>query len=70
MSSVGENEKRNRKDRKKRKKRGRKRKEKGRKGGPAYTSLQCSNNERFNELGSELVYAQKVGVLSHIEFVS
>ena len=37
----------------------RKRKEKGRKGGPAYTSLQCSNNERFNGLGSELVYALK-----------
>ena len=63
MSLVGENEKRNRKDRKKRKekrkKRDRKRKEKGRKGGPASTGLQCSNSERFDESGSELVYAPR-----------
>ena len=63
MCSVGENEKRNRKDRKKRKekrkKRERKRKEKGRKGGPASTGLQCSNNEMFDESGSELIYAPR-----------
>ena len=59
MSSMGENEKRNIKDRNKRNKRERKRKEKGRKGGPASTSLQCSNNERFDRSRSELVYVPR-----------
>ena len=57
MSSMGENEKRSKKYRKKRKKKGRKRKKK--KGGPTFTGLQCSNNERFDGSGSELVYAPK-----------
>ena len=59
MSSVGENEKRNRKNSKKRKKRRRKRKEKGRKRGPASTGLQCLNSERFDGLGSEVVCAPR-----------
>ena len=37
----------------------RKRKEKGKKGGPASTGLQCSNSERFDRSGSELVYAPR-----------
>ena len=32
-----------------------KNKKNGRKGGPVSTDLQCSNNEGFDELGSELV---------------
>ena len=36
-----------------------KRKENGRKGGPASTGLQCSNSERFNGSGSELVCAPR-----------
>ena len=59
MSSVGENEKRNRKYGDKRKKRKRKRKENGRKGGPASIGLQCSNSERFDKSGSELVCAPR-----------
>ena len=56
---MEENERRNIKDRKKRKKREIERKEEGRKGGPTSTGLQCSNNKRFNKLGSELVWAPR-----------
>ena len=54
--------KRKGKYRKRRKKRGIKEKEKERKGrkrGPASTSLKCSNSERFDRSGSELVCAPK-----------
>ena len=36
-----------------------KKKENGRKGGPSSTGLQCLNNERFDGLGSDLVYAPR-----------